>query len=104
MRSTLPLVLLLLGACDLVTGLPRNFNNSSTDRSLHGSFLPGIFHGLANKISNLLSKNEIWTPFGPIKGIETDRQGVIRYVVRYATADQRWAEARPTEWGIESLK
>ena len=104
MRSSFPLVVFLLGVCNLVTSLPHSYKSRTTNHSLHDTFFPGLLHGLSNKISNLLGKNEIYTPFGPIKGIETDGQGVIRYAVRYATVDERWAEARPTEWGIESLK
>jgi hypothetical protein len=62
-----------------------------------------LFPYLANMVSQLLGKDEVYTPLGPIRGTSTEVEGIKRYVVEYAQAE-RWKPSYPTQGRIKGLK
>ena len=62
-----------------------------------------LFPYLANMVSQLLGKDEIYTPLGPIRGTSTEVEGIKRYVIEYGHAD-RWKPSYPTQGRIRGLE
>lgn len=58
---------------------------------------------LANSVSTLLGRDEVYTPFGPVKGSDTSVEGVKRYVIEYARAG-RWEHSQPSSSRLKSLE
>ncbi|KAG7562092.1 hypothetical protein FFLO_02471 [Filobasidium floriforme] len=53
-------------------------------------------------VSQLLGKDEVYTPLGPIRGTSTEVEGIKRYVIEYAQAE-RWKPSYPTQGRIKGL-
>jgi hypothetical protein len=106
MRLSL-LVLNLLVLCDVVVSarIPVRSGEEPDllNSNLHHPRPRHLFPYLANMVSQLLGKNEIHTPLGPIRGTVTLAEGVKRYVIEYGRAE-RWKPSYPVHGRIRSLK
>lgn len=96
----------LLVVCNVVLAAAIPVRDEASPDLRHPNFYPRqprhLFPYLANMVSQLLGKDEIYTPLGPIRGTNTAVEGVKRYVIEYAQAE-RWMPSSPIQGRIRSL-
>ena len=100
-------ILFLLIACHAVICAPIPIKAEVTDAAKsntynHHTQQRSITY-LANRVAQLLGRDEVYIPFGPLKGTATRVEGVKRYVIEYART-KRWEHSRLTDRRLKSLE
>ena len=100
-------ILFLLIACHAVICAPilikaEATNAAQSNTYSHHTQQRSITY-LANTVAQLLGKDEVYTPFGPVKGTATRVEGVERYVIEYART-KRWEHSRFADRRLKTLE